>query len=89
MSQPDLTLPAGKRDKAMLELLYATGIRVSELVNLNVLDVDLREGFVRCMGKGSKERVVPMGDIAIAALKSYLETARGKLIADPKEGQFL
>ncbi len=85
LSQPDLTLPAGKRDKAMLELLYATGIRVSELVNLNVLDVDLREGFVRCMGKGSKERVVPMGDIAIAALKSYLETARGKLIADPKE----
>lgn len=85
LSQPEMGFPAGKRDKAMLELLYATGIRVSELVNLNVLDVDLKEGFVRCMGKGSKERVVPMGDMAISALKTYLESARARLIADPKE----
>lgn len=85
LSQPEVTSPVGKRDKAMLELLYATGIRVSELVNLNVGDIDLREGFVRCMGKGSKERVVPMGEIAIAALKAYLDNARLKIIADPKE----
>ncbi|HHY45301.1 MAG TPA: site-specific tyrosine recombinase XerD, partial [Firmicutes bacterium] len=85
LNQPDLSTPAGKRDKAMLELLYATGIRVSELVNLNILDVDLKEGFVRCMGKGSKERVVPVGDIAVSALRTYLEGARSKLVADAKE----
>jgi integrase/recombinase XerD len=85
LNQPDLSTPSGKRDKAMLELLYATGIRVSELVNLNILDVDLKEGFVRCMGKGSKERVVPMGDIAVSALRAYLEGARSKLVADAKE----
>jgi integrase/recombinase XerD len=85
LAQPDTSNPVGKRDKAMLELLYATGIRVSELVNLNVMDVDLREGFIRCMGKGSKERVVPMGEIAISALCSFLDNARLKVIADPKE----
>jgi integrase/recombinase XerD len=85
LSQPDVTNPVGKRDKAMLELLYATGIRVSELVNLNVSDMDIREGFVRCMGKGSKERVVPMGEIAVGALKAYLDNSRLKIIADPKE----
>lgn len=68
-----------------MSLLYATGIRVSELVNLNILDVDLKEGFVRCMGKGSKERVVPVGDIAVSALRTYLEGARPKLVADAKE----
>lgn len=61
LNQPDTSTPAGIRDKAMLEVLYATGIRVSELVNLNLDDVDLKEGFVRCVGKGSRERVVPMG----------------------------
>lgn len=85
LAQPDASSPAGRRDKAMLELLYATGIRVSELVSLNVPDVDLKEGFVRCMGKGSKERVVPMGEIAVAALRGYLDNARQKIIADPKE----
>ena len=68
LAQPDATNPVGRRDKAMLELLYATGIRVSELVNLNVFDVDLKEGFVRCMGKGSKERVVPMGEMSATQL---------------------
>ncbi len=85
LTQPDPQNSAGKRDKAMLELLYATGIRVSELVSLNVFDADLDEGFIRCTGKGSKERVVPMGEIAIAALRDYLENARLKILADPKE----
>ncbi len=85
LTQPELTTSSGKRDKAMLELLYATGIRVSELVNLDVPDVDLQEGFIRCVGKGSKERVVPMGEIAVEALRIYLENARLKLIAEPKE----
>lgn len=85
LAQPDTQNPVGKRDKAMLELLYATGIRVSELVNLNVSDVYLREGFIRCMGKGSKERVVPLGEIAISALRPYLDGARTRVIADPKE----
>lgn len=85
LAQPDTRTPVGKRDKAMLELLYATGIRVSELVNLNVTDIDLREGFIRCMGKGSKERVVPMGEIAVSALRAFLDGARQRVIADPKE----
>ncbi len=85
LSQPDFSHPAGKRDKAMLELLYATGIRVSELVNLDVEDIDLQEGFIRCVGKGSKERVVPIGEMAVVALRSYLENARLRLIAEPKE----
>ena len=85
LAQPDVSTAAGKRDKAMLELLYATGIRVSELVNLNLGDIDLSEGFVRCMGKGSKERVVPMGEIAVAALRTYLDTARPRMVADQHE----
>lgn len=70
----------GVRDKAMLELLYATGIRVSELVSLNLADVNVALGFVRCTGKGKKERVIPLGRIATAALIYYLENAREKLL---------
>ncbi|HHY12044.1 MAG TPA: site-specific tyrosine recombinase XerD [Firmicutes bacterium] len=85
LNQPDTSNPAGIRDKAMLEVLYATGIRVSELVNLNLDDLDFQEGFVRCIGKGSKERVVPMGEIAVDSLKSYLSKGRSKLVSNPKE----
>ena len=63
------------RDRAILELLYSSGIRVSELVGLNPNRVDLDLGIVRVMGKGRKERIVPVGAKAIEALKSYLETA--------------
>lgn len=69
----------GLRDKAMLEVLYATGLRVSELVNLKVPDVQLEEGFLRCLGKGNKERVVPLGKKALAALETYLRQARPRL----------
>ncbi|MDD4027689.1 MAG: site-specific tyrosine recombinase XerD [Bacilli bacterium] len=61
------------RNKAMLELMYATGLRVSELVNLNVNDVDIQNSVVRCFGKGSKERIIPIGDIAIDSIREYLE----------------
>ena len=79
ISQPDLSNPLGKRDRAMLEILYATGLRVSELVSLKVLNINLEAGYVRTLGKGSKERIVPMGDKAIGAVKEYLSDVRPQL----------
>ena len=73
--------PEGMRDRAILELLYATGLRVSELVSLNIHDVSLTEGTVRCMGKGSKERIAYMYSRAIQALRRYVEEARPTLIS--------
>ncbi len=80
LGQPDPKTPIGLRDKAMLELLYATGVRVSELVGLRIPDVNLERGFLIVMGKGSKERAVPMGEAAIAAVKQYLARARRLLL---------
>ncbi|MCA1030608.1 site-specific tyrosine recombinase XerD [Bacillus timonensis] len=80
LSVPKTNTPLGMRDKAMLELLYATGIRVSELINLNLVDVHLSMGFIRCIGKGNKERIVPLGRIATEAIKQYIETSRPQLI---------
>ena len=80
LNQPDLSAPIGLRDKAMLELLYATGLRVSELVGLRIPDINLERGFLIVMGKGSKERAVPMGEIAITAIKQYLAGARQTLL---------
>lgn len=71
--------PFGLRDKAMLELLYATGIRVSELISLNTGDVHITMGFVRCIGKGNKERIIPVGKTALQAIKNYLELGRPEL----------
>ncbi len=68
--------PTGLRDKAMLELLYATGLRVTELVRLKLSEVNLVVGYVRCLGKGSKERIVPLGTQAVHWVKRYLEEAR-------------
>ena len=67
------------RNKAMIELMYATGLRVSELVNLEVSNVDLENGFVRCYGKGNKERIVPVGDVALKYLRIYLNEYRDSL----------
>ncbi len=76
LRQPDITDANGLRDRAMLETLYATGVRVSELINLRVEDVNLTAGFLRCMGKGSKERVVPLGDAAVEMIEQYMASVR-------------
>ena len=78
LAQPDPLSPAGSRDRAMLETLYAAGLRVSELVNLKIGDVNLGVGFVRCMGKGSKERIVPICKITGDCLNLYLINGRPK-----------
>ena len=80
LDAPDPSKPNGSRDRAMLHLLYATGLRVSELCNVDVGGVNLDVGVVRVMGKGRKERLVPIGKSAIEALTSYLQTARGALL---------
>lgn len=79
------TQPLALRDRALVELLYATGLRVSELVGLRVGDINLRIGYLRCLGKGGRERVVPIGRHAIAAVEQYLDTCRPALVrgADP------
>ena len=77
---PDLNKPLGKRNAAMLELLYATGLRVSELVNVKFLDVNLEACFVRVLGKGSKERIVPFGTHAKEKIDNYINSARPLLL---------
>ncbi len=76
IAQPDLRKKAGLRDKAILELLYATGMRVSELTQLSPEDINMDVGFVRCLGKGNKERIIPLGKRAIIYLKRYIEKER-------------
>jgi len=78
--------PEGMRDAAMLELLYASGLRVSEMTNLNVRDVNIAEQYVRCMGKGSKERVVPLHRKAADTVHTYVQEARPKLLAPRNRG---
>lgn len=80
LAQPDEKQPLGLRDRAMLEVLYSTGLRVSELVGLRVMDMDRAAGCVRCIGKGDKERIVPIGKKAIALVERYLRDARPKLL---------
>lgn len=77
--------PEAKRDSAMLELLYASGMRVSEMVSLNIADVNLQAGYVRCLGKGSKERVIPLHEQAVAAVKAYLKEGRPRFAHDADE----
>jgi len=89
LRQPDEKDIRGVRDKAMLELLYATGLRVSELVTLKIKDLNLEDGFLLCMGKGGKERIVPIGDSAAGAIRRYLDEVRPLLLKQPNNFLFL
>lgn len=80
LNTPDLAKPRGKRDAAMLELLYAAGLRVSELISLKLTDINIEAGFVRVFGKGSKERIVPIGQHAKDKIDTYIKTARPLLL---------
>ena len=84
LEQPQCTDPKGFRDKAMLELLYATGIRVSELISMDVEDVNLPAGFIRCES-GGKSRMIPLYPAAVRALQTYIQQVRPGMIADPME----
>ncbi len=84
LAQPQCTDMKGYRDKAMLELLYATGIRVTELISLNISDVNLAGSFIRCESKG-KERIIPLYPAAVDALTVYIQNIRSKMIADIDE----
>ena len=80
LGAPEVNTPLGLRDRAMFELLYATGLRVSELVGVRLFEVSLNDNVVRVMGKGSKERLVPLGQIAAEWLQRYIAEARGELL---------
>ena len=89
LDSPNLKDHYGIRDKAMLELLYATGIRVSELIGLQTGDVHLTMGFVRCIGKGNKERIIPIGKTALAALENYVNNGRSYFISKKNQDNAL
>lgn len=89
LTAPDISLDIGLRDRAMLELLYGCGLRVSELVTITVDQVNLQQGVVRVWGKGSKERMVPMGEAAIDWIGRYMKTSRDNLQKSPTSTLFL
>ncbi|MGH9681172.1 MAG: site-specific tyrosine recombinase XerD, partial [Candidatus Acidiferrales bacterium] len=82
LRQPDASSVAGLRDKAMIELMYSTGLRVSELCSVRVDDLQIEEGCLRCIGKGNKERLVPVGRQALEAVQKYMRESRPKLLRD-------
>ena len=85
LSQPRGTEPASLRDRALLEVMYACGLRASEAIGLELMDVDVQEGLLRARGKGSKERIVPVGQAALKALRIYLERGRPALVKGAPE----
>ena len=87
LSAPDGNSPAARRDRALLEVMYACGLRASETIGLELADLDLRHGFLRARGKGSKERLVPLGRQAIAAIGAYLRDGRPKLVGERAEAK--
>ena len=89
LAAPDTSKPHGLRDRTMLEVLYATGLRVSELVGLQIREVDLEASFLRTLGKGSKERIVPLGDVAIDYLEKYLRESRPHFLRGRLANPFL
>ncbi|MFP6893648.1 MAG: site-specific tyrosine recombinase XerD [Opitutales bacterium] len=87
LEAPDTNVPLGKRDKAIFELMYGSGLRVSEICTLPMTSVDCDEGFARVFGKGSKERVVPVGGQAVQAIRNYLHGGRPHLVKDGTGGE--
>src|SRR3954463_2260350 len=87
LASPKGSEPTALRDRALLEVMYACGLRASETIGLELADVNLHEGFLRARGKGSKERLVPLGRQAIAAISSYLRGGRPKLIGERHEAR--
>jgi integrase/recombinase XerD len=88
LNQPNIRDKQGLRDKAILEVMYATGMRVSEVVNLKKDNVNLDIGFLRCIGKGNKERVIPLGKKAIQSINKYLESSRSRFLGK-QESEYL
>lgn len=80
LAAPDTSTPKGLRDRALIEVLYATGLRVSELVGLRLTDVRTEQGYVQCLGKGHKQRIVPLGEVAADWTRRYLAEARPQLL---------
>ena len=80
LAQPDVTTPRGLRDKALIEVLYATGLRVSELIALRAGDLNLEDGYLTCIGKGDKQRMVPLGQEAIDWVRRYMREGRPTLL---------
>ena len=89
LDQPDEKEITGIRDKAMIELLYATGLRVSELVLLEIKNINMEDGFLLCRGKGGKERIVPLGSSAVKKLREYVKKARPELLKRQNDSLFL
>ncbi len=89
LQQPDIEVPLGLRDRTMLEVLYATGLRVTELVRLRTAEVNVEVGLLRTQGKGSKERLVPIGDSAVGFIRRYLADARPQLLRKRLNSPFL
>src|SRR3954451_17446310 len=89
LAAPDRTTPDGLRDAAMLELLYATGLRVSELIRVRIDELVMDAGFLRTIGKGSKERIVPFGDSARDAIVAFMEGGRQHFVKRPDPHLFL
>ena len=89
LKQPNEKNIRGIRDRAMLELLYATGLRVSELVSLKMRDLNMEEGFLLCRGKGGKERIVPVGRSARGSIRRYLDEARPQIMKESSDALFL
>ncbi len=85
METPSVMLPLGLRDRAMLELMYGTGIRVSECLNMKVEDINMTAGFLRCMGKGRKERIVPVNQTSIDWVQRYVGRSRNLIVKTPLE----
>lgn len=88
LAAPDVRTPGGLRDRALVEVLYATGLRVSELVNLRLTDIRIDQGYLQCLGKGNKQRIVPLGDIAADWVRRYLKDGRPQF-TKKKDGPWL